>query len=207
MIRPPSRNGAAFSEASDGDLRNDPAARGRASRALDIPATWASVHQVHGGDVLQVSSPGEAGVADALWTTVTGLPVAVFTADCFGVVLHSDGAVGVAHAGWRGADSGVVANLHEEMTRAGHEPWKAEIGPGIGSCCFEVGPEVAERFHGHTTETTWGTTSVDLTRAISAQIEGVDAWAVDGCTHHEGAWFSHRRDATSQRLAALGWLP
>lgn len=207
MIRPPSRNGAAFSEASDGDLRNDQAARGRVSRALDIPEIWASVRQVHGRDVVRVSSPGDAGAADALWTTVTGLPVAVFTADCFGVVLHSDGAVGVAHAGWRGADAGVVANLREQMTRAGHEPRKAEIGPGIGSCCFEVGTEVAERFGGYTSETTWGTSSVDLAEAIEDQIDGVDVWAVDGCTRHDAAWFSHRRDATPQRLAAIGWLP
>jgi len=207
MIRPPSRHGAAFSEATDGDLRSDPAARDELSRALGISGSWSTARQVHGADVLAVDSPGDAGRADALWTTVSGLPLAVFTADCFGVVLHASDAVGVAHAGWRGADSGVVARLRSEMSRAGHEPTRAEVGPGIGPCCFEVGPEVAARFHRHDAETTWGTSSVDLAAAIEAQLDGVDTWLVDGCTHHEDGWFSHRRDGTLSRLATVGWLP
>lgn len=207
MIRPPSRNGAAFSEATDGDLRNDLTAREAASRSLGISGSWSTVSQIHGADVLHVDTPGEAGRADALWTTSTGLPLAVFTADCFGVVLHAEDAVGVAHAGWRGADAGVVARLGAEMSREGHEPVRAEIGPGIGPCCFEVGPEVAGRFPGHTGQTAWGTVSVDLAAEIERQLHDVESWSVDGCTRHEDNWFSHRRDGTPNRLATIGWLP
>jgi len=207
MIRPPSRNGAAFSEASDGDLRNDPAARDEASRVMGISGSWSTVQQVHGSDVVYVDAPGDAGRADALWTTTHSLPLAVFTADCFGVVLHADDAVGVAPVGWRGADAGVVARLANEMKGEGHEPTRAEIGPGIGPCCFEVGPEVAARFPGHTTATTWDTTSVDLVSAIAGQLEAVVPWSVDGCTHHQDTWFSHRRDGTLRRLATIAWLP
>lgn len=207
MIRPPSRNGVAFSEATDGDLRGDIAARTRASQALGVTDEWATVRQVHGRGVVRVGAAGDAGAADALWTTASGLPLAVFTADCFGVVLHSDAAVGVAHAGWRGADAGVVAALRDEMGLAGHDPIRAEIGAGIGPCCFEVGPEVAERFKDHVGETTWGTTSVDLVNAIEGQLAGIATWYVDGCTHHEDTWFSHRRDQTGRRLGTIGWLP
>lgn len=207
MIRSPSSSGVAFSEASDGDLRGDLEARSRISNELGISDSWATVRQVHGGDVLRVGSPGRAGHADALWTTVPDLPLAVFTADCLGVVLRADDAAGVAHAGWRGADAGVVANLRREMSEAGHEPTRGAIGPGIGACCFEVGPEVAALFPDHTVETTWGSPSVDLSASIGDQLEGIDLWLVGGCTHHEDRWFSHRRDGSLDRLATIGWLP
>lgn len=207
MISPPGRQGVAFSEGSDGDLRGDTGSRRRISGSLGISEEWATVHQVHGHEVHRVETPGDAGHADGLWTSERGLPLAVFTADCFGVVLHADNAVGVAHAGWRGVDAGVVNRLRSGMADAGHVPLSAEIGPGIGPCCFEVGTEVAERFSTTSATTTWGTTSVDLTQALKAQLEGTDVWTVGSCTMHEPDWFSHRQDATPMRLATLGWVP
>ena len=207
MIRLPGWNGAAFSEGSDGDLRNDDEARSRFSAALGLAGEWAVIHQVHGHEVIRVDAAGVAGHADALWTTEPGLPLAVFTADCFGVVLGSPGAVGVAHAGWRGVRSGVVGALREEMAMNGHQPINAVVGPGIRSCCFEVGPEVAEGFPQHQAMTTWGTTSVDLPAGISAQLAGSVVWSVDFCTFHDVGWFSHRRERTPKRLASVGWVP
>lgn len=205
MIRPP-WEGVAFSERSDGDLRNDPVRRAGAAAALGLAPGWAEVRQVHGNNVIRVDSPGPAGEADALWTTAAQLPVAVFTADCLGVVLISPGAAGVAHAGWRGAAGDVVGRLRDAMTAAGHEPRRAAIGPGIGPCCFEVGPEVADRFPSHITRTTWDTRSVDLPAAVRTGLDDLEIWSIGGCTMHEDRWFSHRSDATLQRLAAIGWV-
>lgn len=207
MIQPPGWDGVAFSQGSDGDLRNDRDARSQAARALGVSPDWAEVRQVHGGDVVEVNSPGDAGEADALWTSERGLPLAVFTADCFGVVLSASDALGVAHAGWRGARAGLVTRLRQEMTANGHQPSRAAIGPGIGPCCFEVGPEVAAEFPGGVASTTWGTTSVDLPGVIEAQLVGVETWSLPSCTRHEPGWFSHRGDGTNQRLATIGWLP
>jgi YfiH family protein len=206
MIRPPGWNGVAFSERSDGDLRNDLAARGAVSRVLGVDDQWAELTQVHGGDVVRVSAPGTAGEGDAMWTTKPGLPLAVFTADCLGVVLAGAGVVGVAHAGWRGAVAGVVANLMSAMSDAGHPPSRAAIGPGIGPCCFEVGSEVAELF-AEVTSTRWGTKSVDLTAAVTAQLDALELWSTGACTLHEKGWFSHRGDGTTRRMASVGWLP
>ncbi|HET8738292.1 MAG TPA: polyphenol oxidase family protein [Acidimicrobiia bacterium] len=206
MIRPPGKDGVAFSERGDGDLREDPDSRELLARALDVPAQWAWARQVHGADLVRVEGPGNAGEFDALWTTIPGLPLAIFTADCLGVVLKSDEAVGVAHAGWRGADAGVVPALREAMTRAGHEPRFAAVGPGIGPCCFEVGPEVMQRFPSHGGETTWGTTSVDLAGVVMGQLDGLEIWSAGGCTRHDERFFSHRRDGTTQRMVSLGWL-
>jgi copper oxidase (laccase) domain-containing protein len=134
---------------------------------------------------------------------VPDLPLAVFTADCVGVVMIADDAIGVAHAGWRGAAAGVVTALRARFETTGLQVRRAVIGPHIRSCCFEVGPEVAERFPGHVAETTWGTTSIDLAGVIGAQLAGIDVTDFTACTHHEGSWFSHRRDSDPRRLASL----
>ncbi|HSO50598.1 MAG TPA: polyphenol oxidase family protein, partial [Acidimicrobiia bacterium] len=161
MKRPPGGNGVAFTACGDGDQRHDLPARSAVSSWLGISRSWATLRQVHGNPVVRATSPGELGEADGLWTDLPDLPLAVFTADCFGVVLISRDAVGVAHAGWRGAAERVVTALRAEMESEGHVPTAAAIGPGIGPCCFEVGPEVAERFPDEVTETTWGALSVD----------------------------------------------
>jgi hypothetical protein len=175
------------------------------AETLGITTEWAEVKQSHGNDVVRVGAPGRAGEADAIWTSEPGLPIAVFTADCLGVVLHAADATGVAHAGWRGAASGVVARLREEMSHAGHPPGRAAVGPGIGPCCFEVGPEVASLFTGFAAVTRWGTSSVDLPAVISSQLDGLDVWSSPSCTFHDEGLFSHRRDGTPMRLVSLGW--
>lgn len=206
MIRPPGMGGIAFSEGPEGDLRLDAGARERLSAEAGIPAEWATVRQVHGDRVVQVTGPGESGEADALWTTNRCLPVAVFTADCFGVVLEASGAVGVAHAGWRGARGQVVAKLRTAMSAGGHPPSAAAIGPGIGPCCFEVGSEVAAQFPGFESRTSWDAPSVDLHGALRSQLTGLEVWSSGRCTYHEDGLFSHRVDATRDRLAAVGWV-
>ena len=207
MNRPPGVYGVAFTDQAEGDQRNDMTARSALSSWLGISRRWATVRQVHGTTTLRAAEPGQLGDADALWTDVSGLPLAVFTADCFGVVLHSASAVGVAHAGWRGTAGGVVAALRAEMTAQGHAPLRAAVGPGIGPCCFEVGPEVGERFPNDLAETTWGTMSVDLVSSLRRQLEGIDVWVSGACTNHDPGLYSHRQDRTLLRHASIGWNP
>lgn len=197
--------GAAFTGPSDGDMRGDSHARQRISRRLGIPSRWATVDQVHGDRVVVVEAPGPAGTGDGLVTTVPSLPLAVFTADCLGVVMIAPGTVGVAHAGWRGLAAGIVEATADLMAEAGSAPVAAHVGPGIGPCCFEVGNEVAVLFPEEVTATTWGTTSVDLGAAVEKRLTGVEV-SVDGRCTACGGGFSHRRDATESRMAALGWI-
>ncbi len=202
-----SRGLTAFSTAEDGDLRSDAAARVVFAAALGISSKWAAVNQVHGGTVVQVHRSGDAGAADALFTTVPGLPVVVFTADCFAVALLCDHGVGIAHAGWRGLAAHVVRNLREAMADAGAEPTHAAIGPGIGPCCFEVGEEVLSVLGGHETVTTRGTRSVDLAGVVRDELDGLDWWENGECTHCGRGFFSHMRDQTTKRMAGVAWLP
>ena len=180
------------------------------SMTIGIQPEWATARQVHGSAVLEVTRPGSAGVGDALVTRSIGLPLAVFTADCGGVVLESDGAVGVVHAGWRGVVAGVVAEAAgylESVAEGRSRVSRAAIGPLIGPCCFEVGAEVVERFEGCESTTRWGTRSVDLGEAIRAQLPGASWWSADACTRCGEGWFSFRATGTKSRMAAIGWIP
>ncbi len=205
MIRPPRARGAAFTTAADGDMRHGP--RATVSHALGIPSEWATVHQVHGTSIVEVQRPGDAGEGDGLVTTRRAVPLAVFTADCVGMVIEGEGGVAVVHAGWRGMAGGIASRAVERMTEAAMAPARAFVGPMIGSCCFEVGPEVMSQFDPSThRSTTWGTTSVDLAEAARHQLAGLDVWRAETCTRCGDDAYSHRRDGTSRRMATIAWL-
>jgi len=115
-------------------------------------AALVSLWQVHSPDVLTVSAPfaGERPKADAMVTDRPGLALGVLTADC-GPVLFADaaaGVIGAAHAGWKGAFTGVLENTVAAMTKLGARPERivAVLGPSIGPANYEVGPEFVERF-------------------------------------------------------------
>lgn len=207
MIRPPGFRGAAFGTAADGDGRSDEAARHRISRALGLSGDWAYLHQVHGRRVRRARGPGPQGNGDALFTTVAGLPLAVGTADCLPVVIEAAEGVGLAHAGWRGAAAGVVEALRRAMEAEGLVAQQAAVGPGIGPCCFSVGPEVGVALPRFRAATRAGEESVDLPAAVADALAGLAVWRWDGCTCCGPGFHSYRRDGTRQRQVALAWLP
>jgi len=86
---------------------------------------------------------------DALITNEPGVALVVFTADCTPILLHDPvtGAVGAAHAGWRGTAMGIAAKTVETMVReygCKAENIHAAIGPNIGYCCFETDRDVPD---------------------------------------------------------------
>jgi len=207
MIRPAGFRGVAFGTAEDGDPRTDPEARARWTRALGVDDEWAVVHQVHGSCVVRVAAGGAHGEADGLVTATPGVALAVATADCLPVVLEGAGSVALVHAGWRGLAAGVLAAAVEEMRQLGDEPLRAAIGPGIGPCRYEVGPELGERFPEAVSRTSVGTRSVDLVAAARRRLAGIPLWVSDRCTYEDRRLHSHRRDGTRRRQVAVAWLP
>jgi len=175
------------------------------ARDLGIVDDWAWMRQVHGGSVLQVTGPGSAGEADALVTSRPGLPLAVRTADCVPVVIHSDAAVAVVHAGWRGLATGILAGAMAALAEHGDTPRRAAIGPSIGPCCYEVGTEVIDAFGGRAAITSWGAASVDLWSEAERQLAEVDVWRADLCTHCEEHFHSYRASGTELRQTSVGW--
>ena len=86
---------------------------------------------------------------DALVTNDPGVALVVFTADCTPILLHDPvtGAVGAAHAGWRGTASAIGAKTVEAMVRefgCKPEDIRAAIGPNVGFCHFETDADVPE---------------------------------------------------------------
>lgn len=84
---------------------------------------------------------------DGFVTNEPGLPVAVFMADCLPVLLcdRKHGVAAAVHCGWRSSVADILGQAVGKMASLGAKPAdiSAAIGPGIGKCCFEVGPEVA----------------------------------------------------------------
>ena len=129
--------------------------RRRAAAAFDLgEPDLLTVHQIHSADVLAVaqqrwSSPG-APKADAMVTDRPGVVLGVLASDCAPVLLADGdaGVIGAAHAGWKGALGGVVDSTIAAMERLGaqRDRIQAAIGPCIGRCSYEVGPEFPAPF-------------------------------------------------------------
>ncbi|HEY1240263.1 MAG TPA: peptidoglycan editing factor PgeF [Bryobacteraceae bacterium] len=147
---------------------------GFGTRLSDVPALYprlATVKQIHSSDCVAANGRhGVLGQGDALVEATPGSAVAVRTADCLPILLVDarNRAVAAVHAGWRGTAARIVSNALAEMHRRfGTVPadLHAAIGPGIGKCCYEVGPEVAEQFGEQ------GRAHIDLAEANRAQME------------------------------------
>jgi YfiH family protein len=146
---------------------------------------------------------------DGWWSDEPGQGMMLVTADCLPVAIaRRNGdrpALAVLHVGWRGLLEGIVANGAAAL---GDGALTAAIGPGIGPCCYEVGPEVAGPFEaafGPEVLTDgrldlWRSTELALERAGVAEVERTDL-----CTYcHPELFFSHRRDrGTSGRQGVI----
>lgn len=183
---------------------------------------WHLMRQVHGAAVAVVDEsvpPGaELRDVDVAVTDLVERPLVVLAADCLPIVAAGDGVVGVGHAGWRGVVADVPGALVASFVRLGADPstMRVAIGPGIGPCCYAVGPEVVAAVGGvepsARTRTRDGATSVDLRAAVRARLRAlgvedvVDAGGEDGeavCTGCRPGWFSHRRDPRAGRHAGM----
>lgn len=134
------------------DVRR-PEERRRLALALGLdPSRIASPVQVHGSRVARVDEPPASPIeADGLVTATPGLALLLKAADCSLIVVADPArrAVGVAHAGWRGAAAGVVENLVLELQRhfgSRPEDLLGAVGPTIGAPRYAVGREVPETF-------------------------------------------------------------
>jgi polyphenol oxidase len=128
--------------------------RKRVAQALSVkPESLVSVYQVHSNDVAVVTEPWQADnrpKADSMVTNVPNLALGILTADC-GPILFADSAahvIGAAHAGWKGAVSGVLENtiIAMETLGAKRKNITACLGMTISQENYEVGQEFLEQF-------------------------------------------------------------
>ncbi|MCJ2082398.1 peptidoglycan editing factor PgeF [Methylobacterium sp. J-090] len=116
-------------------------------------ASLVSLYQVHSATAVVVEAPflpDARPQADAMVTRVRGLALGIATADC-GPILFADaerGVVGAAHAGWKGALTGVIDATVQAMEGLGARRSEivAVLGPTISQGAYEVGPDFITRF-------------------------------------------------------------
>jgi YfiH family protein len=115
------------------------------------PGALQVTRHVHGTAVWRVGEPQpEPAEFDGLVCDRPGPVLAAFAADCIPLLFADPEArvIGAAHAGWRGTVGGIAANVVARMVELGAraDRIRVALGPSIGPCCFEVGPEVVEQF-------------------------------------------------------------
>lgn len=170
-----------------------------------------TVYQCHTAQVLTIDaafSPSDTP-ADAMVTTLPNIVLGILTADCAPVLLCDAEArvIGAAHAGWKGAATGVVENTIAAMEQLGAKRTQivAAIGPCIGQASYEVGPEFVERLaHDDVSNLMFfslsskaGHSMFDLagyveSRLHAAGVEQVEVIARDTCAEDD-KFFSYRR--------------
>ena len=203
--------------------------RKRVAEALAIDAaSITTCEQVHGSEIVVVIADKIGSGAfrqadaiadtDALITSEKNVPLMLFFADCVPVMFADPetGAVGIAHAGWRGSVRGIAAKtVRRLVSEYGVKPQNlvAAIGPSIGSCCYEVDAVVhnqADNFLDCFKATTPGHWRLDLWRMNEKQLleEGLlpeNILCAEICTeHNKELFFSYRAEfGRTGRLAAV----
>jgi YfiH family protein len=191
--------------------------RARVAGRAGVPADRLVVlAAVSGGPVGRVhpDSPAERTGVEALVTTETDLAIGVIAADCVPVLLADEeaGVLGAAHAGRRGVQVRIVTDTVASMRELGARPerLRAWVGPAICGRCYEVGDDVAAATLAVAPQaratTSWGTTALDLPRAVLAELAqaGVESVQADPrCTYEDPLLYSYRRDGVTGRQASV----
>jgi YfiH family protein len=178
--------------------------RRRVARAARVAAGRVAMGwQVHGTELIEWDAPpadrayAEPGGkvlprADGHLTAAAGLALLVLVADCYPVALSDGARAAMLHCGWRPLAGGI---LERAIARFDETP-AAAVGPGIGACCYEVGPEVLDAFAD--LDGVASGRMLDLRAAISAKLAATGVTRVehvDHCTScRPDLYFSHRRD-------------
>jgi polyphenol oxidase len=174
-----------------------------AERARLRPERVVMGWQVHGTDLRDWDGPDPQNAyaepggkqlprVDGHLTVERDLAQLVLVADCYPVAMSDGHRVAMLHCGWRPLAGGIVEKAVARFER----PPAAAVGPGIGGCCYEVGPEVLEHF-----EDVPGAADgrmLDLRKVIDDRLAAAGVTEVehlDCCTScHPDLYFSHRRD-------------
>jgi polyphenol oxidase len=195
---------------------DDPAAvaenRRRMAEQMGVPPSHLlGVHQIHSPDAVVATAPWQGASrprADAIVTRTEGLAIGITAADCGPLLLVDPDArvIGAAHAGWKGALSGIVESTIEAMEKLGAERAGivAAIGPLIRQPSYEVGNEFVERFMDADPENTLfflpaareGHAMFDLAGFIRARLENAGVLVIDDIgidTYSDERFFSYRR--------------
>jgi YfiH family protein len=178
--------------------------RARLAAAAELEPEWVVMGwQVHGAEVREWDGPSpdkayiepggkELPRVDGHATRREGLGLLVLVADCYPVALSDGHRAAMLHCGWRPLAGGII----EKAVKSFAETPLAAVGPGIGGCCYEVGPEVVQHFS--SVPGAVDGRMLDLRQVIDAKLQAAGVSEIqhlDCCTScHPDMYFSHRRD-------------
>jgi len=190
--------------------------RSRAAGFLGLaPDAIAMANAVHGGNVAEVTQPGEFADVDALVTVQEGVGLLALAADCVPLALLDDqaGVVGAVHCGWKGLGAGIVAEAVARMRAIGARSLQAVIGPHVCASCYPVDPGRVDELRSTAGSLVAEAAStrrasgwhIDVGAGVRCQLHelGVPAHEVGGCTVEEPGLFSYRRDGVTGRQAVI----
>jgi YfiH family protein len=197
---------------SSDDPANVAENRRRMAQQMGVsPEHFLSVWQVHSPDAVVATGPWERASrprADAMVTRTEGLAIGVTAADCGPILFVDPNArvIGAAHAGWKGALTGILESTVDAMEKLGAERSGivAAIGPLIRQHSYEVGGEFVERFVEADAEnalffmpsTREGHAMFDLAGFIRTRLENAGVLMIDDTgidTYSDERFYSYRR--------------
>lgn len=172
--------------------------------------------QVHSNEVANVSSPCTLPDTDGVIAQEKDVVLSIQVADCIPLFLLNTAThtFGLIHSGWRGTQLNIGPDALAQLVHGQPEAVRAVIGPSIGQCCFEVGPEVADVFDssrsipGNGDRHMLDLKSVVKDQLIEAGLENNHIIVDDQCTFCEKEkYFSYRRDGdqAGRMVAIAGW--
>ncbi len=209
-----------------------------ANRAIFLQAFQADLgqavccQQVHGSNVLRINKSHQGRGAylfeqslpdcDAMITNESGVYLLTFYADCQPIYFFDPvhRAVGIAHSGWKGTMDRIAVKtletMRQEFASRSDEIYIA-IGPGIGSCCFEIAPDLARKvdiafydfhdiiYHKETSSIYWDLSETNRQMLIKQGVNPDRISTSKLCTScHPESFFSYRREqGKTGRMGAL----
>ena len=200
--------------------------RARVAAAIGLgPDRMAGLYQIHSAECVTLTDQADCAQrpqADAYVTALSGVGLAILTADCLPVLFceAQAGVIGAAHAGWRGAAAGVIEASVQAMVRLGAQTEKIVmvIGPGIRQASYQVSSDMKEEIISQYPAATscfipdpaaGDKYLFDLPgfAALRGQAAGLSQIYDSGCDTYadEAQFFSHRR-ATHRSEADSGRL-
>jgi purine-nucleoside/S-methyl-5'-thioadenosine phosphorylase / adenosine deaminase len=202
---------------SNDDPANVTENRRRMAEQIGVaPERLLTAYQVHSPEVVVASAPWDMASrprADGIVTRTEGLAIGITAADCGPILLVDSNArvIGAAHAGWKGALTGIVESTLQAMEKLGAERSNivAAIGPLIRQHSYEVGSEFVERFIETDAENALfflpaareGRAMFDLAGFIRRRLENAGVVVIDDIgidTYSDDRFFSYRRSVHRQ---------
>ncbi|MGO9614392.1 MAG: peptidoglycan editing factor PgeF [Dissulfurispiraceae bacterium] len=205
-------------KAVDGDLK-------ALSKMVKVPLSHIYLPiQEHTDRVMVLGYDLKPQIADAVITRRRGVLIGVQVADCVPILLHegNKGAIGVVHAGWKGTAGGILKKTISKMSEkfcSSPSDMAIAIGPSIGLCCYEVGPEVIEVIRRATGEGEYllkkgqkyclDLSAANKCQAVSLGVPSRNIWISDECTScRPEKYYSYRysKGTTGRQAGFIGFL-